>query len=230
MQMKTIMIVEDEDRLREILKDYFEEEGFDIIEAVNGREAIEKFEKHKIDLILLDIMMPEIDGMTVCKRIRRNSDVPIIIITAKSEDEDKILGFELGADEYVTKPFSPKVLVARTKALLKRMDQVSSGANKEESILSAGLISVNRLSYEVKVADQEVPTLSPKEYELLIYLMTHRNKVLSREAILSAVWGSEYYGDLRTIDTHIKKLRVKLGKGAKYIKTIIRVGYMFEVK
>ncbi len=229
--MKTIMIVEDEDRLREILRDYFEEEGFAIIEAANGREAIEKFEKHKVDLMLLDIMMPEIDGMTVCKRIRRNSDVPIIIITAKSEDEDKILGFELGADEYVTKPFSPKVLVARTKALLKRMQQVSNGgSHKEENLVTAGIISVNRLSYEVKVADQEVPTLSPKEYELLIYLMTHRNKVLSREAILSAVWGMDYYGDLRTIDTHIKKLRVKLGKGAKYIKTIIRAGYMFEVK
>lgn len=229
--MKTIMIVEDEDRLREILRDYFEEEGFVIIEAANGREAIEKFEKHKIDLMLLDIMMPEIDGMTVCKRIRRTSDVPIIIITAKSEDDDKILGFELGADEYVTKPFSPKVLVARTKALLKRMQQVSNNGNhKEENLVTAGIISVNRLSYEVKVADQEVPTLSPKEYELLIYLMTHRNKVLSREAILSAVWGMDYYGDLRTIDTHIKKLRVKLGKGSKYIKTIIRAGYMFEVK
>lgn len=225
--MKTIMIVEDEDRLREILRDYFEEEGFDVVEAANGREAIDKFEKHKIDLMLLDIMMPEIDGMTVCKRIRRNSDVPIIIITAKSEDEDKILGFELGADEYVTKPFSPKVLVARTKALLKRMNQTNA---KEENIMVAGVITVNRLSYEVKIADSEVPTLSPKEYELLIYLMTHRNKVLSREAILSAVWGSDYYGDLRTIDTHIKKLRVKLGKGAKYIKTIIRAGYMFEVK
>ena len=229
--MKTIMIVEDEDRLREILKDYFEEEGFHIIEACNGREAIEKFEKHKVDLMLLDIMMPEIDGMTVCKRIRRNSDVPIIIITAKSEDDDKILGFELGADEYVTKPFSPKVLVARTKALLKRMQQVTNnGTHKEESLMTAGIITVNRLSYEVKVADQEVPTLSPKEYELLIYLMSHRNKVLSREAILSAVWGVDYYGDLRTIDTHIKKLRVKLGKGAKYIRTIIRAGYMFEVK
>lgn len=229
--MKTIMIVEDEDRLREILKDYFEEEGFRIIEACNGREAIEKFEKNKVDLMLLDIMMPEIDGMTVCKRIRRNSDVPIIIITAKSEDDDKILGFELGADEYVTKPFSPKVLVARTKALLKRVQPLNgNGTNKEESLMTAGIITVNRLSYEVKVADHEVPTLSPKEYELLIYLMTHRNKVLSREAILSAVWGADYYGDLRTIDTHIKKLRVKLGKGAKYIRTIIRAGYMFEVK
>ncbi len=225
--MTTILIVEDEDRLREILRDYFEEEGFQVIEASNGREAIEKFEKNKISLILLDVMMPELDGMTVCKKIRRTSDVPIIIITAKSEDEDKILGFELGADEYVTKPFSPKVLVARTKALLKRMNPV---VIKEENVMIAGVITINRLSYEVKVADQEVPTLSPKEYELLIYLMTHRNKVLSREAILSGVWGLDYFGDLRTIDTHIKKLRVKLGKGSKYIKTIIRVGYMFEVK
>lgn len=226
--MKTIMIVEDEERLREILRDYFEEEGYEIIEAGNGREALEIFEKQKIDLVLLDVMMPEMDGMTFCKRIRRNSEVPIIIMTAKSEDEDKILGFELGADEYVTKPFSPKVLVARTKALLKRTYPVV--ASKEEGHMSAGMITVNRLSYEVKVADQEVPALSPKEYELLIYLMSHRNKVLSREAILDAVWGMDYFGDLRTIDTHIKKLRVKLGKGAKYIKTIIRVGYMFEVK
>lgn len=225
--MKTIMIVEDEARLREILRDYFEEEGFSVVEAGNGREAIEKFDKQKIDLILLDLMMPEMDGMTFCKRIRRTSEVPIIIITAKSEDEDKILGFELGADEYVTKPFSPKVLVARTKALLKRM---YPAAPKEEGALVAGIITVNRLSYEVRVSEVEVPTLSPKEYELLIYLMTNRNKVLSREAILDAVWGMDYFGDLRTIDTHIKKLRVKLGKGAKYIKTIIRVGYMFEVK
>lgn len=225
--MKTIMIVEDEARLREILVDYFEEEGFTVVEAENGRIAIEKFEKQKVDLVLLDLMMPEMDGMTFCKRIRRSSEVPIIIITAKSEDEDKILGFELGADEYVTKPFSPKVLVARTKALLKRMYPAPA---KEESALVAGIITVNRLSYEVKVADVDVPTLSPKEYELLIYLMTNRNKVLSREIILDAVWGVDYFGDLRTIDTHIKKLRVKLGKGAKYIKTIIRVGYMFEVK
>lgn len=225
--MKTIMIVEDEERLREILRDYFEEEGFNVIEAGNGKEGIAMYEKHGADLILLDLMMPEMDGMVFCKRIRRNSEVPIIIITAKSEDEDKILGFELGADEYVTKPFSPKVLVARTKALLKRMYPPQS---KEENLLTAGVITVNRLSYVVKVCDQEVPTLSPKEYELLIYLMSNRNKVLSREIILDAVWGIDYFGDLRTIDTHIKKLRVKLGKGSKYIKTIIRVGYMFEVK
>lgn len=221
------MIVEDEERLREILRDYFEEEGFNVIEAGNGKEGIAMYEKHGADLILLDLMMPEMDGMVFCKRIRRNSEVPIIIITAKSEDEDKILGFELGADEYVTKPFSPKVLVARTKALLKRMYPPQS---KEENLLTAGVITVNRLSYVVKVCDQEVPTLSPKEYELLIYLMSNRNKVLSREIILDAVWGIDYFGDLRTIDTHIKKLRVKLGKGSKYIKTIIRVGYMFEVK
>lgn len=226
--MKTIMIVEDEEKLREILKDYFEEEGFEIAQASNGREALEIFERQKIDLVLLDVMMPEMDGLTFCKRVRRNSEVPIIIMTAKSEDEDKILGFELGADEYVTKPFSPKVLVARTKALLKRTYPVVS--SKEEGNMTAGIITVNRLSYEVKVSDEEVPTLSPKEYELLIYLMTHRNVVLSREAILDAVWGIDYFGDLRTIDTHIKKLRVKLGKGSKYIKTIIRVGYMFEVK
>lgn len=225
--MKTIMIVEDEARLREILRDYFEEEGFNVIEAENGKEGIALYEKQGADLILLDLMMPEMDGMVFCKRIRRSSEVPIIIITAKSEDEDKILGFELGADEYVTKPFSPKVLVARTKALLKRMYPPQ---NKEENLLTAGVISVNRLSYVVKVCDQEVPTLSPKEYELLIYLMSNRNKVLSREIILDAVWGIDYFGDLRTIDTHIKKLRVKLGKGSKYIKTIIRVGYMFEVK
>lgn len=225
--MKTIMIVEDEERLREILRDYFEEEGYRVVEASNGREALNVFNKEEVDLMLLDIMMPELDGMTVCKRIRQNSDVPIIIITAKNEDDDKILGFELGADEYVTKPFSPKVLVARTKALLKRVD---GNKGQEEGILEAGVIRVNRLAYEVKVEGTEIPALSPKEFELLLYLMDNRNIVLSRTSILNQVWGRDYIGEVRTIDTHIKKLRGKLGNGGEYIRTIIRTGYMFEVK
>lgn len=225
--MKTILIVEDEDRLREILRDYFEEEGFRVIEACNGREALNVFNREEADLVLLDIMMPELDGMTVCKRIRQNSDVPIIIITAKNEDDDKILGFELGADEYVTKPFSPKVLVARVKALLKR---VEGPKVVEDGIIEAGVLRVNRLAYEVKVCGQEIPALSPKEFELLLYLLDNRNIVLSRKTILNQVWGLDYIGEIRTIDTHIKKLRGKLGVGGDYIKTIIRTGYMFEVK
>lgn len=158
--------------------------------------------------------------------MRTKSDIPIIIITAKEEDEDKIRGFDLGADEYVTKPFSPKVLVARVKSLLKRVDGSIGG---KDNILRAGVIEVNKMSYEVTV-DNQIIILSPKEYELLLFLIRNKNKVMTRELILDNVWGYDYYGDLRTVDTHIKKLRNKLGEGSKYIKTIIRAGYMFEVK
>ncbi|BEP30065.1 response regulator transcription factor [Helicovermis profundi] len=224
--MRKILIVEDEDRLRELVFLYFKKEGFSVIEASNGREALDKIEANKLDLIILDVMIPEIDGFSLCKKIRKNSDVPIIIITAKTEEEDKILGFELGADEYVTKPFSPKVLVARAKNLLKRAEgSVRGNVSKYEY---ENLV-IDYASYEVKVNGKMI-SLSPKEYDLLLLLVKNKNKVLTREIILDSIWGYDYFGDLRTVDTHIKKLRNKLGESAKYIKTIIRAGYKFEVK
>ncbi len=223
---KTVLVVEDEYRMRELIVAYFKKEGYEVLETGDGNDAIDIFEREKVDVIILDIMIPGMYGWEVCKYIRNVSDVPIIMLTAKSEEEDKLLGFELGADEYVTKPFSPKVLVARTRNLLKRAQgDISSG----EGVISIAGIAINTLSYEVKV-DHKVISTSPKEYELLFYLIENKNRVCTREKILDRVWGYDYMGDYRVVDTHIKKLRSKLGEHANLIKTIIRVGYMFEVK
>ncbi|MFJ8530074.1 response regulator transcription factor [Bacillus sp. NPDC094106] len=222
---KTVLLVEDERRLREIVSDYFRSEGFEVIEAENGKQALELFAEHTIDLIMLDIMLPEIDGWSVCRRIRKESAVPIIMMTARSDEDDTLLGFELGADEYVTKPFSPKVLVARAKTLLKRADGAVGVA--EENVMSMAGIDVNRLSRTVSVNGEEV-ILTHKEFELLVYLMENKGIVLSRQHLLDQLWGYDYYGDDRTVDTHIKKLRNKLGDKAKHIGTVIRVGYKFE--
>ncbi|ADY22758.1 response regulator transcription factor [Bacillus paranthracis] len=222
---KTVLLVEDERRLREIVSDYFRNEGFEVIEAEDGKKALELFAEHEIDLIMLDIMLPEIDGWSVCRRIRKESAVPIIMLTARSDEDDTLLGFELGADEYVTKPFSPKVLVARAKTLLKRADGVVGVA--EENTMSLAGIEVNRLSRTVLVDGEEI-ILTHKEFELLVYLMENKGIVLSRQHLLDQLWGYDYYGDDRTVDTHIKKLRNKLGDKAKHIGTVIRVGYKFE--
>ncbi|PEY44746.1 DNA-binding response regulator [Bacillus cereus] len=222
---KTVLLVEDERRLREIVSDYFRNEGFEVIEAEDGKQALELFAEHTIDLIMLDIMLPEIDGWSVCRRIRKESEVPIIMLTARSDEDDTLLGFELGADEYVTKPFSPKVLVARAKTLLKRADGAVGVA--EENALSMAGIDVNRLSRTVSVNGEEI-ILTHKEFELLVYLMENKGIVLSRQHLLDQLWGYDYYGDDRTVDTHIKKLRNKLGDKAKHIGTVIRVGYKFE--
>ncbi|PEA89625.1 response regulator transcription factor [Bacillus thuringiensis] len=222
---KTVLLVEDERRLREIVSDYFRNEGFEVIEAEDGKKALELFAEHEIDLIMLDIMLPEIDGWSVCRRIRKESAVPIIMLTARSDEDDTLLGFELGADEYVTKPFSPKVLVARAKTLLKRADGAVGVA--EENAMSLAGIEVNRLSRTVLVEGEEI-ILTHKEFELLVYLMENKGIVLSRQHLLDQLWGYDYYGDDRTVDTHIKKLRNKLGDKAKHIGTVIRVGYKFE--
>ncbi|MBJ8103762.1 MULTISPECIES: response regulator transcription factor [Bacillus cereus group] len=222
---KTVLLVEDERRLREIVSDYFRNEGFEVIEAEDGKKALELFAEHTIDLIMLDIMLPEIDGWSVCRRIRKESAVPIIMLTARSDEDDTLLGFELGADEYVTKPFSPKVLVARAKTLLKRADG-AIGVTEENAMSLAG-IEVNRLSRTVLVDGEEI-ILTHKEFELLVYLMENKGIVLSRQHLLDQLWGYDYYGDDRTVDTHIKKLRNKLGDRAKHIGTVIRVGYKFE--
>lgn len=223
--MKKILIVEDERRLREILARYFVSEGYIVFEAGDGMSAYEYVKKEAIDVIIMDIMMPIMDGFEATKLIRSISSAIIIMLTAREEDEDKIKGLEFGADEYVTKPFSPKVLVARVKALLKRIEKEEEAAE----IYHAGHIKINRSNYEVYDNEVEI-ILSPKEFDLLQLLVAHKNNVLTRENILDQVWGYDYYGDYRTVDTHIKKLRKKLPYSSECIKTIVRVGYKFEVK
>ncbi|MCY6355139.1 response regulator transcription factor [Clostridium sp. ZS2-4] len=223
---QSILIVEDEKRMRKLLKDYFIKSGYKIYEAENGINALEVFKNNRVDLVILDIMMPYMDGWTVCKNIRKNSDVPIIILTARSDEDDKLLGYELGADDYVTKPFSPKVLIAKGKAMLKR---TSSKNNTEYSIMNYYGLEINELSHEVKI-DGEDAVLSPKEYDLLLFLAKNEGIALSRDTILDKVWGYDYYGGLRTVDTHIKRLREKLKSKAELIKTVRGSGYKFEVK
>lgn len=221
---KTILIVEDEIRIRFLVRDYFLKEGFNVLEADNGATALELFKANNIDLIILDIMMPIMDGLTVLEKLREVSTVPVILLTAKSEEEDKLQGYETGADDYMTKPFSPKVLVAKTKALLKRSRQDVDSSTQDYN----GLI-INKLSHEVKI-DDSILQLSPKEYELLIYLTTNEGIALSRDNILDNVWGLDYYGDIRTVDTNVKRLREKLGDKSSYIVTVRGSGYKFEVR
>lgn len=223
---KCVLLVEDESRIREIISDYFANEGFAVLEAEDGKQALEIMETNHVDMIILDIMMPKLDGWSVCKRVRNTSDVPIIILTAREEEEDKLLGYELGADDYVTKPFSPKVLVAKVKTLLKRAEK-QMGVS--EGVINIHGLSINKLSHTVKLDDRPIE-LAHKEYELLLYLVENKGMVLSRDKILNSVWGFDYFGDLRTVDTHIKKLRGKLGDKAEYIATVIRSGYKFEVE
>ncbi|SKC59098.1 response regulator transcription factor [Maledivibacter halophilus] len=221
MSDKKILIVEDESRMRRLISDYLKKEGYSIIEADNGKKAIDIFSSEKIDLIILDIMMPKYDGWTVCREIRKISNIPIIMLTARSEESDELFGFELGADEYITKPFSPKILVARVKALLKRSYM------EEEKISYDGLeIDVN--GHRVFIEGREIE-MTPKEYELLIFMTQNKGAALSREQILNSVWGYDYFGDLRTVDTHIKRLRMKLENKSNYIQTVRGVGYRFEV-
>ena len=220
----TVLVIEDEYNIRKIVCDYFRAEGFDVIQACNGKEGIERFEDEKIDLIILDIMMPELDGWTVCRRIRKKSDVPIIILTARTEEDDELMGFELKADDYVKKPFSPGILVARAKVLLNR----TAGTILEDKIIKAG-VEVNKSERKVKVHEKNIE-LTPKEFEILAYLMENSEMVFSREKILEAVWGYDYFGDIRVVDNHIKKLRKALGDKSYLIRTVFGVGYKFEVK
>lgn len=222
---KNILLVEDEPRLREIVSDYFRIEGFNIYEAENGQKAMDIFNENEISLVILDIMIPKLDGWTVCRRIRKASDVPIVMLTARSEEDDMLMGYDLGADDYITKPFSPKVLVAKAKILLKRID---GAVGKNNEIIKVDGIEINKMSHTVML-DNNAIELAPKEYELLLYMIENNGIVLSREKILNTIWGYDYYGDLRTVDTHIKKLRSKLKDKSKYIRTIIKAGYKFEV-
>lgn len=222
---KNILVIEDDIKIRFLLRDYLKIEDFIVYEASDGDEGLNIFKSTKIDLILLDIMMPKVDGITVLETIRTVSDVPIILLTAKGQEEDKLFGYEMGADDYVTKPFSPKILMAKAKALLKRTSDnlTDNSAYKDFN----GLI-INKLSHEVSVNGNAL-NLSPKEFELLVYLSENAQIALSRDTILDNVWGVDYYGDLRTVDTNIKRLREKLGDKSNYIITVRGSGYKFEV-
>ena len=217
-----ILVVDDESRMRKLVHDFLSKKGYTVLEAANGREAVDTFfDQNDISLIILDVMMPEMDGWQVCREIRQYSDVPIIMLTARSDEMDELQGFRLGVDEYVTKPFSPKVLVARVEAVLRRSSVLVS-----DDLLSGGGIVINKAAHEVSV-DGEVIDVSFKEFELLSYFMENKGVALSRERILNKVWNYDYYGDPRTIDTHVKKLRSKLGKKSDCIVTIRGYGYKF---
>lgn len=219
-----ILVVDDESRMRKLVNDFLSRKDYSVIEAANGEEAVDLFLENKdIALIILDVMMPKMDGWEVCKEIRAFSEVPIIMLTAKTDERDELLGFELGVDEYISKPFSPKILVARVDAILRRTSNVS-----QDSILNAGNIELNISAHTVKVEKKNID-LSYKEFELLNYFVINQGVALSREKILNNVWNYDYFGDARTIDTHVKKLRSKLGDSGKYIKTIWGMGYKFSL-
>lgn len=225
MEKIKILIVDDESRMRKLIRDFLEREGYQILEASDGIEAMDMFYADKnIDLIILDVMMPRMDGWQVCKEVREHSKVPIMMLTARAEEQNELKGFELGVDEYVAKPFSPKILVARVGALLKRVKNVEDDAE-----INAGGIIINMSAHMVTI-DGETIDLSVKEFELLTYFVENQKIALSREKILNNVWNYDYFGDARTIDTHVKKLRSKLGDKGNYIKTIWGMGYKFEVE
>ena len=220
-----ILIVDDESRMRKLIKDFLTAKGYQTMEAEDGKKAIEVYEenRNKIKLILLDVMMPKLDGWSVLRKIRQESNIPVIMLTARSEEQDELFGFELGVDEYISKPFSPKILVARVESILKRV------YGDVKQVKDYGGISIDQEGRMVKVDGKPID-LSLREYELLKYLLDNENIALSRDKILNNVWNYDYYGDSRTIDSHIKKIRHKLGKKGKYIETVRGIGYKFEIK
>jgi len=225
MEKIKILVVDDESRMRKLVKDFLVRENYEVLEAGDGEEALDIFYREKdIALLILDVMMPKINGWDVCREIRETSKVPIIMLTAKAEEEDELNGFDLGVDEYIAKPFSPKILVARVGAILRRSQKTET----EENHLAAGGIIIDRTAHMVTV-DGERVDLSFKEFELLTYFVENQGIALSREKILNHVWNYDYFGDARTIDTHVKKLRAKIGEKGDYIKTIWGMGYKFEV-
>ncbi|SFG51784.1 response regulator transcription factor [Oribacterium sp. WCC10] len=217
-----VLVVDDEDRMRKLISDFLKIKDYDVLEAADGEEAIDKFFSDKdIALIILDVMMPRMNGWDVLKTVREHSKVPVIMLTARSEEQDELKGFEYGADEYISKPFSPKILVARVEAILRR-----SGVNQDD-VINIGGIELDKSAHSVKIDGAEVE-LSFKEYELLLYFIENKGIALSREKILNNVWNYDYFGDARTIDTHVKKLRAKMGEKGDYIKTVWGMGYKFE--
>ena len=223
MERLKILVVDDESRMRKLVRDFLVKSNYDVVEAADGEQAVDIFfEQNDISLVILDVMMPKMDGWQVCKEIREYSKVPIIMLTAKSDERDELQGFELGVDEYISKPFSPKILVARVEAILRRTSQLSA-----DEVLNAGGITINKAAHSVTM-DGEPIELSYKEFELLTYFIENKGIALSREKILNSVWNYDYFGDARTIDTHVKKLRSKMGKKGDLIKTIWGMGYKFE--
>lgn len=217
-----ILVAEDDKKIRELLGLYLTKEGFQVTQAKNGEEALESFEKEEFDLLVLDVMMPRYDGWSVLKRVRKASGIPVLMLTAREEEEDKLFGFELGADDYVTKPFSVKEVVARVKALLKRGKEAPG-----EKALSYGELTLDIFRHEVRIRGDKL-ILTPKEFDLLRLFLENKNQALSREQILDRVWGFDYYGDLRTVDTHVKRLRKKLGDLGDGIVTLRGLGYRLE--
>ena len=220
-----ILVVDDEARMRKLVRDFLVRKNYEVLEAGDGMEALDVFySTQNIALIILDVMMPKMDGWEVCREIRKESKVPIIMLTAKSDERDEQLGFDLGVDDYISKPFSPKILVARVEAILRR-----SGAASGEEVLTAGAVQIDKAAHQVRI-DGKLVELSFKEFELLTYFLENEGIALSREKILNSVWNYDYYGDARTIDTHVKKLRAKMGDRGSYIKTIWGMGYKFDTK
>ncbi|EEL64417.1 MULTISPECIES: response regulator transcription factor [Bacillus cereus group] len=223
---RTILIVEDEDILREIMKDYLLNEGYNVLEAIDGKEALSIFEEHEVHLIILDIMLPELDGWTVCRRIRKKSNVPIIMLTARVDEDDTLLGFELGADDYVTKPYSPPILLARAKRLMESRYSSAVNVPAEDTLTSSG-IHVHFPSRTVTIDGEDI-NLTHTEFEIVTYLMRNQGIVISREQLINKIWGYEFAGDDRTVNSHIRNLRHKLGQKAACIVTVVRAGYKFE--
>jgi len=217
-----ILVVDDETRMRKLVKDFLTKKNFEVYEAEDGEKAVDIFfEKNNIDLVILDVMMPKMDGWQVCREIRQYSKVPIVMLTAKSDEKDELTGFDLGVDDYISKPFSPKILVARVEAILRR-------SNSLDDVIEVGGIILDKVAHQVTIDDKPIE-LSFKEFELLTYFVTNKGVALSREKILNNVWNYDYFGDARTIDTHVKKLRSKMGDKGEYIKTIWGMGYKFDV-
>ena len=224
MEKLKILVVDDESRMRKLVRDFLVKKDFEVLEAGDGEEAMDLFYQHKdIALLILDVMMPKMNGWEVVREVRKLSKVPVIMLTARGDERDELLGFDLGADEYISKPFSPKILVARVEAILRR-----SGHGEEDPTLTAGAIVVDRTAH-IATVDGIPMELSFKEFELLTYFMENQGIALSREKILNSVWNYDYYGDARTIDTHVKKLRSKMKSHADYIQTVWGLGYKFEV-
>lgn len=217
-----VLVAEDEEKLRKIIKTYLQRDGYEVLEAENGQDAIELLDETAVDLVILDVMMPKVDGWSVLRHLRGESDLPVIMLTARGDEEDKLFGFELGAEDYMTKPFSPRELMARVRVVMKRRSK--RGA---DSFVQMGRIVLSPQSHQVQVDGVEID-LSPKEYELLFYFVNNAHRVLTREMILDRVWGFDYFGDDRTVDTHIKRLRKKLGMAGKQILTVRGAGYRFE--
>lgn len=222
--MSRVLVVEDENMLREIIVDYLENENYQAIEAEDGEKAVELFESNKVDVVILDINLPKLDGWSVCRKIREQSNVPIIILTARGDEDDSILGYELGADDYLIKPYSPRILMAKVKRFLEKQL-----GNKENILLEANGITVNIESRSVTVDNKSI-NLTHTEFEILVYLMSNKNIVITREQIIYRLWGYDFFGDEKTVNSHIRNLRAKLGERGQAIVTVIRLGYKFEEK